>query len=75
MRKWRHLARTLGVTDSQIDRLDQQYRTDVHEQVRRALMLWAGRPGAQATRARLIDALVNCDLRLLADQLQSLELH
>jgi len=75
VRKWRHLVRTLGVTDAEIDRLAEQYRTNVREQVHRALLLWASRSGAQASRAVLIDALRNCELRLLADKLEGLELH
>ena len=67
--------RTLGVTDAEIDHLAEQYRTNIREQVHRALLLWAARSGTQATRAVLIDALVNCDLRLLADKLEGLELH
>ena len=76
LRKWRHLVRTLGITDTDIERLAEQYRTNVREQVLRALLLWATRAGTQASRAVLIDALSNCQLRLLADKLEGLpELH
>lgn len=66
--------RTLGVTDADIDHLAEQYRTNVREQIRRALLLWASRSGAQASRAVLVDALINCELCLLADKLEGLEL-
>ena len=76
LRKWRHLMRTLGVTDADIERLAEQYRTNVREQVLQALLLWESRSGAEASRAVLTDALRNCQLRLLADKLEGFdELH
>jgi len=66
-------VRTLGVTDADIDCLEEQYRTDVREQVLRALMLWASRSGTQASRAVLVDALKNCKLRLVAEELEHLD--
>jgi len=69
LRKWRHLVRTLGITDADIERLAEQYRTNVCEQVLQALLLWARRAGTQASRAVLIDALCNCQLRSLAESL------
>jgi len=69
-------VRTLGVTDADIDRLAEQYRTDVREQVLRALLLWANQSGTRASRAVLLDALTNCQLRSLAEKLKGLdELH
>lgn len=64
--------RTLGITDADIDLLAEQYPTNVREQIHRALLLWESRFGTQASRALLTDALRNCELRLLADNLESL---
>lgn len=72
VRKWRNLVRTLGVTDADIDQLAEQYPTDVREQIHRALFLWLSRSGTQASYAVLTDALRNCELQLLADNLDSL---
>ena len=72
LKKWRDLVRTLGVTDADIDLLAEQYPTNVREQIHRALLLWERRSGVQASRALLTDALRNCQLCLLADNLESL---
>lgn len=72
LRKWRDLVRTLGITDADIDRLAEQYPTNVREQIHHALLLWESRSGTRASRAVLKDALRNCELRLLADNFESL---
>ena len=75
-KKWRHLVRTLGITDADIERLAEQHCRDVCEQILQALLLWATRSGAQASRAVLIEALRNCQLRWLAERIEgSGELH
>lgn len=72
LRKWRPLVRALGVTDADIDHLHEQYPRNVREQVLRALLLWASRSGGQASPAVLMNALRNCELRLLAEKLEDL---
>jgi FAS-associated death domain protein len=69
IKKWRPLARTLRLLDSDIDCLSQQHPTDVREQIRRALLLWMCRFGDQATRVVLHEALKQCQMKLIADQL------
>jgi len=64
-------VRTLGITDADIDLLAEQYPKNVREQIHHALLLWESRSGTRASWAVLKDALINCELRLLADNLES----
>ena len=61
--------RTLGLTDADIDTLAERYNTNVREQIRRALLLWAERFKERATRTVLLDALKKSDLKIIADKL------
>lgn len=67
IRKWRTLARKLGLSDVVIDGLAEKYQGDVREQIRRALTLWS--TTENATEESLLDALRSCDMNMIAHEL------
>lgn len=67
--RWRILARRLGLSDTNIDELAERYHGNVREQMRQALTLWS--QGQNATRKSLITALRNCDMNMIAHQIES----
>ena len=77
-RDWRSLARKLGLTEGEIDYVSDQHSTNLREQCREALKIWA-RTQLQTqgsvlgvNRRTLVSALEKCEKRALAYQVSSL---
>ena len=77
-RDWRSLARKLGLTEGEIDYVTDLHSTNLREQCREALKVWA-RTQLQTKgsvmgidRRTLVSALENCEKRALAHNVSSL---
>ena len=68
-RRWRTLARRLGLSDSAIDNLAEKYQGNVQEQIRHALILWS--QDENATREFLISALKSCEMNMIAHEMET----
>lgn len=68
-KRWRTLARRLGLSDTAIDNLAEKYHGNVQEQIRHALILWS--QDETATRESLISALKSCEMNMIAHQMET----
>lgn len=68
-RRWRSLARRLGLSDQVIDNLTEKYQNSIQEQVRQALTLWS--KGENASRETLVQALRGCDMNMIAHTIET----
>lgn len=70
IRKWRTLARRLGLSDQVIDNLAEKYNGNTQEQVRQALILWS--KGDNVSRESLVKALKSCEMNMTAHKIETL---
>ncbi|KAM6177035.1 receptor-interacting serine/threonine-protein kinase 1 [Erethizon dorsatum] len=70
-KQWKHCARKLGFTESQIDEIDHDYERDgLHEKVFKMLQKWLMREGSKgATVGKLAWALYQCSRKDLLNHL------
>ena len=67
-KNWRNLARRLGVSDSQIDSIQEAHPRDLREQAYSALKAWVAK-NPKANKDVLIQTLRSCKLNMIADEL------
>lgn len=70
-KKWRTLARRLGLSDQVIDNLAEKYQNNIQEQVHHALILWS--KGENVSRESLITALKSCEMNMTAHKIEILD--
>ena len=68
-KNWRLLARKLGVSDAQIDNIQEAHSRDLREQAYSALKAWVAKNPGRANKDVLIQTLRACKLNLIADDL------
>lgn len=69
-KKWRTLARRLGLSDQVIDNLAEKYQSNIQEQVHHALILWS--KGENVSRESLVTALKSCEMNMTAHKIETL---
>ena len=70
-REWKMFARSLGLSDGDIDCIEDDYARNLREQIRQSLNYWKNENRTEATKESLIRALRQAQLNLLADNIES----
>eukprot|EP00079_Xenopus_tropicalis_P009793 XP_002934114.1 PREDICTED: FAS-associated death domain protein [Xenopus tropicalis] len=67
-RDWKMLVRRLGVSDVTIDRIVGANPNNMREQLYRCLRSWKDNMGERASMENLLQALLNCKMKLVQDK-------
>lgn len=68
-KNWRQLARRLGVTDAQVDAIQEGHCRDLREQAYQSLLMWVKNNPEKANKDFLVHSLRSCRLNLIADEI------
>ncbi|XP_072495507.1 FAS-associated death domain protein [Notamacropus eugenii] len=69
-RDWRSLARKLGISQTDIERITYAYPRDLKEQLSQSLLLWKKSSNKEANVSTIQKALRDCNMNLTADILE-----
>ena len=69
-RQWKDLARSLGLTENDLECIADENPTNLREKIRQSLLLWQKRYQEKATKTALVCALYDSNLVELSEMIQ-----